>query len=64
MFGHKPSRSIDLWRRFRHVLEVVEHQEEPPLAEVLAENLERGCARCLPQAQGPQDGRHDERRVS
>jgi hypothetical protein len=40
-----------LGRGFRHVLEVVEHQKEFPLAQVLAKNLQRAYARGFPQAQ-------------
>jgi hypothetical protein len=46
------------------VLEVVEHQEEFSFAQVLAKDLQRANVRSLPQAQGPRDGRHHERRVA
>jgi hypothetical protein len=53
-----------LGRRFGHVLEVIEQQEGFPFAQVLAEDLQRVHARSFPQAQGPRDGRHHERRVA
>ena len=50
-------------RRRQHLLEVVEHEQELLVAQVLDQRLERALARLLAQAERLRDRRHDELRL-
>ena len=52
-----------LGRRPQQVFEVVEHQEQPLLSQAGTQDLTRGPALRLPQAERPRDGRDHERGV-
>jgi hypothetical protein len=43
-----------------HLLEIVEHEKEPPAAKAPGHRLERGLAGLLVQSEGPSDRAHDE----
>ena len=62
--GASASRVAERRRRGQHLLEVVEHEQELLVAQVLDQRLERALARLLAQAERLRDRRHDELRLA
>ncbi len=54
---------VDRWRRIGHLLEVVQHQQHAPLADVVDQPIDRAAARPLGEAERLADGRRDELRL-